>query len=65
MIYFTSDYCEGCHERILERMQLTNFDQNPVMVPMRIARKPQLISVRNAAARLWMYISWWVEHRPI
>ena len=29
MIYFTSDYCEGCHERILERMQKTNFDQNP------------------------------------
>ena len=29
MIYFTSDYCEGCHERILERMQDTNFQQNP------------------------------------
>ena len=29
MIYFTSDYCEGCHERILERMQQTNFHQNP------------------------------------
>lgn len=29
MIYFTSDYCEGCHPRILERMQMTNFDQNP------------------------------------
>lgn len=29
MVYFTSDYCEGCHERILERMQQTNRQQNP------------------------------------
>ena len=27
MIYFTSDYCEGCHERILERLAQTNFEQ--------------------------------------
>ena len=24
MIYFTSDYCEGCHERILQRLSQTN-----------------------------------------
>lgn len=29
MIYFTSDYCEGCHPRILERMTAINFQQNP------------------------------------
>ena len=29
MIYFTSDYCEGCHPRILQRMSQTNFHQNP------------------------------------
>ena len=27
MIYFTSDYCEGCHERILQRMIETNMEQ--------------------------------------
>ncbi len=27
MIYFTSDYCEGCHPSILERMAQTNFEQ--------------------------------------
>ena len=27
MIYFTSDYTEGCHERILERLVQTNFEQ--------------------------------------
>ncbi len=29
MIYFTSDYCEGCHSAILERMAATNFEQTP------------------------------------
>ncbi len=29
MIYFTSDYCEGCHPSILERMAATNFEQTP------------------------------------
>ena len=29
MIYFTSDYCEGCHPRILERLHEINFRQNP------------------------------------
>ena len=27
MIYFTSDYCEGCHDRILERLMQTNYEQ--------------------------------------
>ena len=27
MIYFTSDYCEGCHQRILRRLEQTNFEQ--------------------------------------
>ena len=27
MVYFTSDYCEGCHERILHRMMETNLEQ--------------------------------------
>ena len=27
MIYFTSDYCEGCHPAILERLAQTNFEQ--------------------------------------
>ena len=27
MIYFTSDYTEGCHPRILDRMVRTNFEQ--------------------------------------
>lgn len=27
MIYFTSDYCEGCHERILNRLISTNMEQ--------------------------------------
>lgn len=29
MIYFTSDYCEGCHERILQRLAQTNMEQTP------------------------------------
>ena len=29
MIYFTSDYCEGCHERILKRLVETNMEQTP------------------------------------
>lgn len=29
MIYFTSDYCEGCHERILDRLIQTNRTQTP------------------------------------
>ena len=29
MIYFTSDYCEGCHERILQRLTQTNYEQTP------------------------------------
>ena len=29
MVYFTSDYCEGCHERILRRMMETNLEQTP------------------------------------
>lgn len=29
MIYFTSDYTEGCHERILERLTQTNYEQTP------------------------------------
>ncbi len=29
MIYFTSDYCEGCHSSILERMAATNLEQSP------------------------------------
>ena len=29
MIYFTSDYCEGCHPKILERLSAINFHQNP------------------------------------
>ena len=27
MIYFTSDYCEGCHEKILQRLIATNMEQ--------------------------------------
>ena len=27
MIYFTSDYCEGCHEKILRRLIETNMEQ--------------------------------------
>ena len=27
MIYFTSDYCEGCHEKILQRLIETNMEQ--------------------------------------
>ena len=29
MIYFTSDYTEGCHERILRRLTETNYEQTP------------------------------------
>ena len=29
MIYFTSDYTEGCHERILQRLMETNYEQTP------------------------------------
>ncbi len=29
MVYFTSDYCEGCHGRILRRMMETNLEQTP------------------------------------
>ena len=29
MVYFTSDYCEGCHEQILRRMIETNYEQTP------------------------------------
>ena len=29
MIYFTSDYCEGCHPKILEQLNTINFHQNP------------------------------------
>ena len=29
MVYFTSDYTEGCHERILRRMMETNLEQTP------------------------------------
>ena len=29
MVYFTSDYTEGCHERILKRMIETNLEQTP------------------------------------
>ena len=29
MVYFTSDYTEGCHERILRRMTETNLEQTP------------------------------------
>lgn len=29
MVYFTSDYCEGCHERILHRLMETNLEQTP------------------------------------
>ena len=29
MIYFNNDYCEGCHPRILERLQQTNLVQTP------------------------------------
>lgn len=27
MIYFTSDYCEGCHEKVLQRLIETNMEQ--------------------------------------
>ena len=27
MIYFTSDYCEGCHEKVLQRLVETNMEQ--------------------------------------
>lgn len=29
MIYFNNDYSEGCHPRILERLQKTNMEQTP------------------------------------
>ncbi len=29
MIYFTSDYCEGCHPRVLQRLVQTNLEQTP------------------------------------
>ncbi len=29
MVYFTSDYTEGCHARILQRMMETNLEQTP------------------------------------
>ncbi len=29
MIYFHNDYCEGCHESILQRLQQTNLEQTP------------------------------------
>ncbi len=29
MIYFTSDYCEGCHEAILAKLIQTNMEQTP------------------------------------
>ena len=29
MIYFTSDYCEGCHEKVLQRLIQTNLEQTP------------------------------------
>ena len=27
MIYFTSDYCEGCHEQVLQQLIRTNYEQ--------------------------------------
>ena len=29
MIYFHNDYSEGCHEKIMQRLQLTNLEQTP------------------------------------
>ena len=29
MVYFTSDYCEGCHEQILKALIETNMEQTP------------------------------------
>ncbi len=29
MVYFTSDYCEGCHPEVLERLIATNMEQTP------------------------------------
>lgn len=29
MVYFNNDYSEGCHQRILDRLQQTNLEQNP------------------------------------
>lgn len=29
MIYFNNDYCEGCHERVLQRLLATNMEQTP------------------------------------
>ena len=31
MIHFESDYLEGCHPSILQRLQETNLEQTPVM----------------------------------
>ncbi len=29
MIYFSSDYCEGCHEKVLQALTRTNMEQTP------------------------------------
>ena len=29
MIYFNNDYCEGCHQKILDKLAQTNLDQTP------------------------------------
>ena len=29
MIYFNNDYCEGCHEKVLEALTKTNMEQTP------------------------------------
>ena len=29
MLYFNNDYSEGCHEKILEALTKTNYEQTP------------------------------------
>ena len=39
MIRFNSDYTEGCHPAILERLAATNMEQTPDMGRMHIVRQ--------------------------
>lgn len=59
MIYFNSDYCEGAHEKIMERLIATNREQTV------IAKKQQKKSNNYAGIQSWMYIFWWEEPRRI
>ena len=65
MILFTSDYTEGAHPRIIEKLAETNMEQTVGYGEDHTVKLQEKPSKKYAMHQKQMFIFWWEEPRRI